>query len=205
MSINSTSVIQAIPRTRRGVELMLLMLAVGVSVAAYVNIGLAVQDRVPASTGYYAAGIAVLALVSHLALRFRAPYADPVVLPCAILLNGLGLAMIHRIDLGLAASARSRGVDPRRRRGAAADHLDGGRRAAVPGRRPGRPGSPAPAGAHLHGRPGRSRAAGPAAGPRPRRGHQRRADLDPAARHVVPARASSRSSAWSSSSPATWW
>lgn len=112
MSIASTSVLQAIPRTRRGVELMLLVMAVGVSVAAYVNIGLTVQDRVPASTGYYAAGIGVLALIAHIALRVRAPYADPVLLPCAVLLNGLGLAMIHRIDLGLAASARARGAEP---------------------------------------------------------------------------------------------
>jgi cell division protein FtsW (lipid II flippase) len=104
MSIASTSVIQVIPRTRRGVELMLLILAVGVSVAAYVNIGLTVQGKVPASTGYYAVGVGVLALIAHITLRIRAPYADPVLLPCAVLLNGLGLAMIHRIDLGLAAS-----------------------------------------------------------------------------------------------------
>ena len=90
MSIASTSVIQIIPRTRRGVELLLLIVAIGVSVAAYVNIGLTVQDKVPASTGYYAAGIGLLALIAHIALRYRAPYADPVLLPCAVLLNGLG-------------------------------------------------------------------------------------------------------------------
>src|SRR4051794_15958684 len=112
MSIASTSVIQVIPRTRRGVELMLLMLAVGVSVAAYVNIGLTVQNQVPASTGFYAVGVGVLALIAHITLRIRAPYADPVLLPCAVLLNGLGLAMIHRIDLGLAASAQSGGFKP---------------------------------------------------------------------------------------------
>ncbi|HET6294968.1 MAG TPA: FtsW/RodA/SpoVE family cell cycle protein [Kribbella sp.] len=113
MSIASTSVIQIIPRTRRGVELWLLIVAIGVSVAAYVNIGLTVQDKVPASTGYYAAGIGLLALIAHFALRYRAPYADPVLLPCAVLLNGLGVAMIHRVDLGLAKAAEEAGRDPR--------------------------------------------------------------------------------------------
>ncbi|WBQ05425.1 FtsW/RodA/SpoVE family cell cycle protein [Kribbella sp. CA-293567] len=113
MSIASTSVIQIIPRSRRGVELMLLIVAIGVSVGAYVNIGLTVQNRVPASTGYYAAGIGLLALIAHLALRYRAPYADPVLLPCAVLLNGLGVAMIHRIDLGLAATRIAKGQAPK--------------------------------------------------------------------------------------------
>jgi cell division protein FtsW (lipid II flippase) len=113
MSIASTSVIQVMPRTRRGVELMLLFLAVGVSVAAYVNIGLTLQNQVPASTGYYAAGIGLLALIAHMAVRYRAPYADPVLLPCAVVLNGLGVAMIHRVDLGLAQVAQDAGRTPR--------------------------------------------------------------------------------------------
>ncbi|MET9313246.1 FtsW/RodA/SpoVE family cell cycle protein [Kribbella sp. NPDC003505] len=113
MSIASTSVIQIIPRTRRGVELLLLVIAIAVSVGAYVNIGITVQNAVPASTGYYAAGIGLLALIAHLALRYRAPYADPVLLPCAVLLNGLGVAMIHRIDLGLALVAEARGNTPK--------------------------------------------------------------------------------------------
>ncbi|MFI7059994.1 FtsW/RodA/SpoVE family cell cycle protein [Kribbella sp. NPDC050124] len=113
MSIASTSVIQIIPRSRRGVELFLLIIAVIVSVGAYVNIGLTVQDTIPASTGLYAAGIGLLALIAHLALRFRAPYADPVLLPCAVVLNGIGVAMIHRVDLGLAAAAEAAGREPR--------------------------------------------------------------------------------------------
>ncbi|RZT14839.1 cell elongation-specific peptidoglycan biosynthesis regulator RodA [Kribbella sp. VKM Ac-2569] len=113
MSIASTSVIQIIPRTRRGVELLLLVIAIAVSVGAYVNIGITVQNAVPASTGYYAAGIGLLALIAHLALRYRAPYADPVLLPCAVLLNGLGVAMIHRVDLGLAIVAEAKGNTPK--------------------------------------------------------------------------------------------
>ena len=113
MSYASTSVIQIIPRTRRGVELLLLVIAIAVSVGAYVNIGITVQDKIPASTGYYAAGIGLLAVIAHLALRYRAPYADPVLLPCAVLLNGLGVAMIHRIDLGLAAAAEAANRTPK--------------------------------------------------------------------------------------------
>ena len=113
MSIASTSVIQIIPRTRRGVELMLLIIASAVAVCAYINIGLTVQDKIPASTGYYAAGIGLLAVIAHMALRYRAPYADPVILPCAVLLNGLGVAMIHRVDLGLKQAAEAAGREPR--------------------------------------------------------------------------------------------
>ena len=47
----------------------------------------------------YGAGLLVLAGAFHLVLRWQASYADPLLLPIATLLNGLGLVMIHRLDL----------------------------------------------------------------------------------------------------------
>ncbi len=83
---------------RRGVELMLLTGAVLISVLGHLHVGAATAGRVPGSADRYAAGLAVAALLAHLAVRFAAPYADPVLLPIAVLLNGLGLVLIQRLD-----------------------------------------------------------------------------------------------------------
>ena len=91
------------PRTRRNVELVLLAVAVAISMGAYGLVGLGTSGAWPPALWAYGAGFAVLALAIHLVVRIRASYADPVMLPVAITLNGLGLAMIHRIDLAKAA------------------------------------------------------------------------------------------------------
>ncbi|MER5255554.1 MULTISPECIES: FtsW/RodA/SpoVE family cell cycle protein [unclassified Streptomyces] len=87
-----------VPR-RRGTEVALIVVAVLLSVYGYCDVGLAKNGTVPPGAAGYGAGLGVLALLAHLAVRFRAPYADPLLLPIAVLLNGLGLVLIYRLDL----------------------------------------------------------------------------------------------------------
>ena len=54
-------------------------------------------------------GLAGLALVVHLVLRRVAKAADPLLLPIVVLLNGLGLVMIERLDAEAATKARAVG------------------------------------------------------------------------------------------------
>jgi cell division protein FtsW (lipid II flippase) len=94
-----TTMVGFVPRKRRNIELVLVVFALVISIAAYASVGLGADDKVPADIVTYGGGLAALGLVGHVVVRLRAPYADPVLLPLALLLNGLGLAMIHRIDL----------------------------------------------------------------------------------------------------------
>ncbi|MFE2583965.1 FtsW/RodA/SpoVE family cell cycle protein [Streptomyces sp. NPDC059378] len=87
-----------LPR-RRGIELTLIVVAVLLSVYGYCAVGLARNGAVPPGAAGYGAGLGVLALLAHVAVRLRAPYADPLLLPIGVLLNGLGLVLIYRLDL----------------------------------------------------------------------------------------------------------
>jgi cell division protein FtsW (lipid II flippase) len=86
-------------KTRRNTELVLLLVAVAIVLVAYANVGLAVDNALPVDFYTLGGGFAVVTFVFHLTLRWKAAYADPVLLPIVTLLNGLGLVMIHRIDL----------------------------------------------------------------------------------------------------------
>lgn len=87
-------------RKRRGVELFMLVLALAIALGGYFLIHLNTAGSLPEGWPW-AVGIGVvLAGVAHGVVRWRLPYADPLILPLVVLLNGLGLAMIHRLDLG---------------------------------------------------------------------------------------------------------
>ncbi len=50
------------------------------------------------------------AVLTHLGIRRFAPHADPILLPTVVLLNLLGLVMIHRLDVAEAARAARQGA-----------------------------------------------------------------------------------------------
>ncbi|MGH3686079.1 MAG: FtsW/RodA/SpoVE family cell cycle protein [Pseudonocardiaceae bacterium] len=97
------------PPTKRGLELVMLAFATVVVTSALVLVELNQPSGVTQSLLYYGAAYLALFGVAHLAVRWLAPYADPLILPCVALLNGLGLVVIHRLDLAGEASAASAG------------------------------------------------------------------------------------------------
>ncbi|MEE1795115.1 FtsW/RodA/SpoVE family cell cycle protein [Streptomyces sp. BE308] len=97
--VTNTTTIGAIDApSRRNTELMMMVFAIAISVFAYANVGLALDGSLPSGMFGYMAGLILLGGVAHLVVRKFAPYADPLLLPLATLLNGLGLVLIWRLD-----------------------------------------------------------------------------------------------------------
>src|SRR5439155_19942522 len=89
-------------RSRRNTQLALTVLAVILSVAAYVLVTLGKTGRKPPGVGGFVAVIAVSYLLAHVVAGRLAPGSDPALLPTAAVLAGLGYAMIYRLAPSLA-------------------------------------------------------------------------------------------------------
>ena len=91
------------PTTRSGrwAELGLLVLAWGIGVAGdwltYLNRGM----DIPATWWVGPALWGVMVFGVHLVVRLRLKFADPVILPCAVAVAGIGLVMQQRLDMAL--------------------------------------------------------------------------------------------------------
>jgi cell division protein FtsW (lipid II flippase) len=111
MTATTSGIVRAMkprrPRTRRSVELAMLAFAVVIALAAYADVGLTRSSKLPSDMLTYGLGLGGLVLIAHIAVRRFAPYADPLLLPCAALLNGLGIVLIHRLDLVAPKAERS--------------------------------------------------------------------------------------------------
>lgn len=87
--------------TPRNAELGLLLLAMLVVTAFAATVELQLLETLTGSFWVQPLVLTVIFLAGHIALRILAPYADPVLLPAVALLNGIGVAFLRRLDLGV--------------------------------------------------------------------------------------------------------
>ncbi|MEO6700695.1 MAG: FtsW/RodA/SpoVE family cell cycle protein [Jatrophihabitantaceae bacterium] len=99
-----------VTRSRRNTELAFVIAAALVVGCAEAIVEITRDNKVSSHVATYSLVVFAIGLVAHLAIRKFARYADPLMLPCAVLLVGLGLMMIHRLDLGLAQKAAEDGT-----------------------------------------------------------------------------------------------
>lgn len=86
-------------RTSSLTRIGLMSVAVAIGVLGLVLTSVNKTGAIPTRLGLIVAIFVGVGVVSELVVRFAAPYADPVILPIAVALTGLGLAMIYRLDL----------------------------------------------------------------------------------------------------------
>lgn len=100
---NALKIARVVPRSRN-IEAALLLFALGINAFELAQIQLSVLKVLREDFWSYWAPIAVSAIVVHMILRRRAREADSLLLPMAVLLNGLGISMIYRLDLAKIAA-----------------------------------------------------------------------------------------------------
>jgi cell division protein FtsW (lipid II flippase) len=105
-----SSIVAPVGDKRRGTELVLVIFGVILTLVCFTSVSAAYTDALPSGLLEDGVGFAALALAAHLAVRWLAPYADPVLLPAAVTLNGIGLVLIHRLDLAATTRAHADNV-----------------------------------------------------------------------------------------------
>jgi len=93
-----------VPARLRNLELSLLLVASGITLASIALVQLGATGDVHPFMLLLAAVLLVLIFALHISLRIVARDADPFVLPSITILNGLGIAMIYRLDLAKGAT-----------------------------------------------------------------------------------------------------
>ncbi len=87
------------PQKLRNLEFGLLLVACVINAGAIVLVQLGALGYIDTQLVLLGAGLSALVFGLHIAMRFVARDADPFLLPIATVLNGLGIAMIYRIDI----------------------------------------------------------------------------------------------------------
>jgi cell division protein FtsW (lipid II flippase) len=102
-ALQISKLIKVVPRSRN-LEALLLFFAAGLNAFEIAQIQLSILEKMTTDLFTYWLPPVVFAFLLHMILRRRASEADPLILPIAVVLNGLGIAMIYRLDLATIAS-----------------------------------------------------------------------------------------------------
>ncbi len=89
------------PRKLRTLETALVIFGIAVGLSAVVIIDLTINGTVTATLAPTGVPFILAVFGLHLLVRRIAPDADPLIMPIAVMLNSIGVAMIYRIDLAL--------------------------------------------------------------------------------------------------------
>ncbi|MBQ0922384.1 MULTISPECIES: FtsW/RodA/SpoVE family cell cycle protein [Saccharopolyspora] len=97
----TTGAVNGAPRvnTRRGTELFMLVFSAIIVTAALIVVEVSQEQTLTRELLFYGVAFLILYGAAHFGVRYFAPYADPLILPLVALINGLGLVMLHRLDL----------------------------------------------------------------------------------------------------------
>jgi cell division protein FtsW (lipid II flippase) len=87
------------PARLRNLELLLLVFALVIAAGAIILVQLGTSGSIDTSFLTLTSSLAILTLIMHVVLRIVARDADPLILPIVTVLNGLGIAMIYRLDI----------------------------------------------------------------------------------------------------------
>ncbi len=98
-AVDPTGPLLPAARSRRRTELLMLLFAFALVLFAFANVGFTLKGAKTSGIAEYMAGYIIVTLIAHLAMRRFAPWADPLLLPLAALLNGLGIVMTDRLLL----------------------------------------------------------------------------------------------------------
>jgi cell division protein FtsW (lipid II flippase) len=97
-ALQISKLVKIIPRSRN-LEALLIFFAAGLNAFEIAQIQLSIIEKITLDLFSYWLPPVIFVLILHFILRKKASEADPLILPVAFVLNGLGIAMIYRLDL----------------------------------------------------------------------------------------------------------
>ena len=93
--------------TGRLAEMLLIIMALALCFLGYLSINVNRTGALPTSFILHMSVLAAFALATHFAVRFLAPYADPLLLPAVLALNGGGSRLPQITQLHLSFDVAS--------------------------------------------------------------------------------------------------